>query len=321
MSVYSRQPRDWFEDIPVFSTASAYSKNYDDIAQDHLHHLAAHGRSPFMSEHQINESNKATTDLVKRHVGKGGKILDAGVGMGKMWEGISDYSLFGVDIANEYLKIAKTCGIEVANAVISDLPYDDATFDAITTCDVLEHLLDLDASVRELSRVLKPGGLLIIRVPNNEDLASYVEYKEYEFVHVRTFSASSLRLYMEKCAGYSHVETGFCAAGLYTHKQLVNPAVPRESELRKILPRLRARNTPEQGLSRFWKKAPPDPVAAAYETLEKGLALAFEDQVEALKTLQDRDVDGFFELSKSVVHPMELLGVYRRGDGRAGGEA
>jgi 2-polyprenyl-3-methyl-5-hydroxy-6-metoxy-1,4-benzoquinol methylase len=54
------------------------------------------------------------------------------------------------------------------------LPYDDASFHAVLSCGVLEHVRDPDASLDELSRVLKPGGTLYVyKLPNS---GSYLEW-------------------------------------------------------------------------------------------------------------------------------------------------
>lgn len=48
----------------------------------------------------------------------------------------------------------------------ADLDYPDATFDVVTMIEVLEHVADVPATLRQVERTLKPGGALVLTVPN-----------------------------------------------------------------------------------------------------------------------------------------------------------
>ncbi len=56
------------------------------------------------------------------------------------------------------------------------LPYDDASFDVVLLVEVIEHLSDHQAALGELSRILKPGGVLILTTPNIMRLNSRVHF-------------------------------------------------------------------------------------------------------------------------------------------------
>ncbi len=304
-NIFLRAPIGTVGTIPIFSEIDKYIANYDEIAGDHLGHLERAQHSPFMVEDQIRQSEIATLRLVQKHLRPGDRILDAGVGMGGLLREAPAYDRYGVDIAIEYLKLAQQHGIAVAMSKLAELPYVDDCFDGIVVCDVLEHLIDLDASVAQLARVLKPGGVLIVRVPNAENLSYYISEAKYSFVHVRSFSLDSLRLYFEKCFGFSFVESDYCAKSFYSADQIVNAFPSAGASLRSVLPRLR-----EVG------EAQDARCTAALDVLGKGLVSSLEEQVDALILLRDEHPEIFAELSEAVLHPAELLGVFRAPRGR-----
>lgn len=64
----------------------------------------------------------------------------------------------------------------IAVNLIDDLPFRPASFDLVLMLEVIEHLPDIPHALREIARVLKPGGIAILSTPNRLNVASRVHY-------------------------------------------------------------------------------------------------------------------------------------------------
>jgi SAM-dependent methyltransferase len=99
---------------------------------------------------------------------EGRRILDAGCGTGN---NLAHFRRFGrtvgVDLSDEALRFSRGRGVAVSRASLLALPFADATFDAVTSFDVLYHrwVEDDAAALREIARVVRPAGLVLLRVP------------------------------------------------------------------------------------------------------------------------------------------------------------
>lgn len=133
-----------------------------------------------------------------------GSILDVGCGGGFLSNELArqGYQVTGVDVSPESLKVAeahdttKTVKYEVADAF--KLPYPDASFDALTAMDFLEHVENPDLVIKEFSRVLKPGGLFFFHTFNRNPLAYIVIIKLLEwFIKNTPKNMHVLRLFIK----------------------------------------------------------------------------------------------------------------------------
>ena len=96
-----------------------------------------------------------------------GKLLDFGCGDGNFASRISSYcdSVCGVDIAEIPINQAILNYPKIEFKLLENgvnIPYPDSYFDCIVALDVLEHILDIEHVLKELNRVLKSGGSLLI---------------------------------------------------------------------------------------------------------------------------------------------------------------
>jgi SAM-dependent methyltransferase len=95
------------------------------------------------------------------------RILDAGCGSGRnMVELARLGAVTGVELSDTSVELARERGVgEVLQGSVMDMPFDDASFDLAVSLDVIEHLEDDVGALRELRRVTKPGGALLVTVP------------------------------------------------------------------------------------------------------------------------------------------------------------
>lgn len=117
---------------------------------------------------------RLTLSLLAKHVHAPAKILDAGCGTGGLAKDCAYYGyVAAIDINPTAIKFARRKNISsVKKASVCSLPFKSNYFDAVLCLDVLYHrdVPDDQEAVRECYRVLKPKGMMILRVPAFEFL-------------------------------------------------------------------------------------------------------------------------------------------------------
>jgi len=106
------------------------------------------------------------------------RVLDAGCGTGgfirALQAGGREWRVEGVDLSPVACRLARErTGVEITEGSITALPFADGTFDAITTGDVIYHVEDVAAALREFARCVKPGGVVLVNEPAYRWLWSY----------------------------------------------------------------------------------------------------------------------------------------------------
>jgi len=130
-----------------------------------------------------------------------GRILDIGAGTGDFLSVAKNdgWQTIGVEPSEKAKAIAKNKGVSFVEQT-SEL--ENNSFDVISMWHVLEHVPDLDAQIKELKRLLKPSGTLIIAVPNFKsfDAKHYGKFwAAYDVpIHFWHFSKTAIKLLFEK---------------------------------------------------------------------------------------------------------------------------
>lgn len=134
-------------------------------------------------------------------------ILDAGCGAGGNITALSPYgTVFGIDYSPLALQYAqKRHPDRLMRADITHLPYADASFDLVTSFDVLYMVQDDESGFRELSRVTREGGYVLVRLAAMQSL-----YGAHDVVvkTLRRYSAEEVRTKMQS-AGLEIVKLSY----------------------------------------------------------------------------------------------------------------
>jgi 2-polyprenyl-3-methyl-5-hydroxy-6-metoxy-1,4-benzoquinol methylase len=139
------------------------------------------------------------TSFLSRELATGARILDVGCGRGVILGALAEqgFEVHGLEISAEAARGADPrAEIRIAEN-LKDAEYRTASFDQIIIWHVLEHLSDPAGTLREAHRILKPGGRLIVAVPNFSSLQARCTGAAWFHLdlprHVYHFPLSALR--------------------------------------------------------------------------------------------------------------------------------
>jgi SAM-dependent methyltransferase len=135
------------------------------------------------------------------------RILDAGAGSGRnMVELMRHGTVTAIELSPTSVCLARARDVgEVVEGSVLDMPFESGSFDLAASLDVIEHLEDDLGALRELRRVVRPGGCLLVTVPAYQWLWSGHDEVNH---HHRRYTRRSLREVGEQ-AGWKQVRTTY----------------------------------------------------------------------------------------------------------------
>ncbi len=137
----------------------------------------------------------------------GSKVLDVGANDGefmKLLRDKRDCDVTGVDVSEVAIAKAKEKGVDVILYDGDHLPFEDATFDFVVLMEVLVHLHDPLAVLKEIRRVLKPNGVLLGSAPH-KNLERFIW--DDKRMHHRYYDEVELRDHVEQAFPFVYVRT------------------------------------------------------------------------------------------------------------------
>lgn len=156
--------------------------------------------------------------LIEQHIPRG-RVLDIGCSAGYFLDTMDRWERYGIEIPSMWAEMAREkYGDNIHIGTLEDSPYPSTYFDVITLQDVLDHLPDPLESLQRCRLLLKPGGLLLIKVHNIECLYARLSGRNFYAIippsHLFYYSDSTLRLLLEK-TGFLHMASKFIGHTLF----------------------------------------------------------------------------------------------------------
>jgi 2-polyprenyl-3-methyl-5-hydroxy-6-metoxy-1,4-benzoquinol methylase len=195
-------------------------------------------------------------DEVQRHR-PAGRLLDIGCSIGRLLDLARrrGYDVLGLELGERAAQHAREhYGLPILQRTLNETGLDADSFDVVTLMEVLEHLPQPREMLREVHRILKPGGALLIGVPNVWSLGVIVLHGQ-----ARTFNRNHLIFFSEQTLGRLLREEGFqirttmtavtVLDSILNYFQMLDPFGPPET--RYLPQRLRALAETADGRARL----------------------------------------------------------------------
>lgn len=139
--------------------------------------------------------NRRCQQLVRRWPHQPGSLLDVGCATGLFLNQMrqKEWQVTGVELSSYAAEYARqTFGLHVITGTLEETALPTDSFDVVTLWDVLEHVVDPKETLLEIARVLKPGGMLLLGLPNPASFearlfgASWVGWDRPRHLHLFT---------------------------------------------------------------------------------------------------------------------------------------
>lgn len=183
------------------------------------HYLPEEGSSIEAWRTMMQPIFKKAARLIQKSKRKG-RLLDVGSGFGFFLSEMESrgWEVMGVEISQKAMGYAReVLGVTVCAGPLTEIGFPGNYFDAVTAFYVIEHLPDPIVFLQESYRILKPGGLVLLRYPHTTPIKNFlhlfgIENRLYDLpAHLSDFSPETMQKFLERGGfkGCQHLVGGY----------------------------------------------------------------------------------------------------------------
>jgi len=190
-----------------------------DKIQEHYESVYTSYKTEESEPFEAYERNRALKRIYG--AGEGRRILDVGAGRGIISRFFLDlgYDVYAIEWTEAGVSKLRELGVTASRQDLEKLPlsYDDEFFDEVFWGDNIEHLFFPEAVAREIRRILKPTGRVVVTTPNHGWIINRLYYlfkgvprrteghvsPIWEWQHIRYFNKKEIARFLEHC-GFTH---------------------------------------------------------------------------------------------------------------------
>lgn len=189
-----QNPRPSLEELPAF---------YPD---DYVPYDQGRQRTSWLQQRNLAYQMGRRTSRITRFQPRPGTVLDIGCATGAFLVAMRDlgWQVQGVELSEHAAEYARQVQkLPVHTGTAESAHFAENQFDVVTMWDVLEHVIDPRQTLREVARILKPGGLLVLSLPNPDCWEAklfgqyWVGWDRPRHLHI--FSRPVLQNYLAEC--------------------------------------------------------------------------------------------------------------------------
>jgi len=164
----------------------------------------------------------ASAELIADRTRKTGRLLDVGCGFGFFMERMqrAGWSVEGIEVSTTGRHYARQCwGFDIHPLPLEELDLPDGRYDVVTLFYVIEHVADPIQVLKTVKRILKPGGLVLLRWPHSTPIVKLLRPWVHRLdlyhtpYHLYDFSPANMNRLLD-LAGFRAIET---VIGGHTH--------------------------------------------------------------------------------------------------------